>query len=71
MLVYLPYYHRWLDVGQMGGGEKLFERIDDGIRNAKVVLCCMTEKYTKSPNCNREVELNMGNSPLKMLPLCI
>lgn len=48
-------YECWMDVGQMGGGDKLFAKIDNGIRAAKVVICCVTEKYAQSPNCNREV----------------
>ena len=50
-------YECWLDVGQMGGGDKLFAKIDNGIRGAKIVICCVTEKYAQSPNCNREVSI--------------
>lgn len=60
----------WMDVGQMGGGDKLFEKIDTGIRGAKIIVCCVSTKYAKSPNCNREVNLsvNLGKPiiPLQM-----
>lgn len=39
----------------MGGGDKLFAKIDKGIRECKVVISCVSEKYAKSPNGNREV----------------
>jgi hypothetical protein len=29
----------WMDMGQIGGGELLYEKIDHGIRNAKVNYC--------------------------------
>ena len=49
-------YTVWMDIGQMGGGDKLFQKIDEGIRAAKLIISCVTEKYAKSPNCNREVK---------------
>lgn len=44
----------------MGGGDKLFAKIDTGIRAAKVIICCVTEKYAESPNCNREVTIQLS-----------
>ena len=57
-------YSCWMDVGQMGGGDKLFAKIDAGIRAAKVIVCCVTSKYAESPNCNREVSQNTVSFPL-------
>ena len=48
-------FETWMDIGQMGGGDKLFQKIDQGIRSANVIISCVTEKYARSPNCNREV----------------
>ena len=58
------WFFRWMDIGQMGGGDKLFEKIDSGIRGAKVILCCVSEKYANSPNCNREVSFYLDNNAL-------
>jgi hypothetical protein len=48
-------YRCWMDVGQMGGGDKLFAKIDAGLRAARVVICCVTNQYAVSDNCLREV----------------
>ena len=43
----------------MGGGDQLFAKISQGMRSSKMVLCMVTEKYSNSENCNKEVSQNM------------
>ncbi|CAF4634898.1 unnamed protein product [Rotaria sp. Silwood1] len=63
-------YSCWMDTGQMGGGDKLFAKIDAGIRGAKVIICCMNIAYAQSDNCLREVHLCVSTGkpliPLQM-----
>ncbi|CAF0913617.1 unnamed protein product [Adineta ricciae] len=63
-------YGCWMDTGEMGGGDKLFAKIDAGIRGAKVVVCCLNKKYAQSDNCSREVHLTISTGkpliPLQM-----
>ncbi|KAL9972489.1 hypothetical protein ACROYT_G018801 [Oculina patagonica] len=47
----------WMDIGQMGGGDALFAKIDAGIRACKVFVCCVTEKYCQSDACQGEATL--------------
>lgn len=41
----------------MGAGDSLFNKIDSGIRSCSVVISCVTQKYSLSLNCRREVSL--------------
>ena len=47
----------WLDVEQLKGGDGLFEAITDGIDKCDVVVCCLSDAYARSENCNKELNL--------------
>jgi len=50
-------FNCFMDVGKIGGGDNLFQKIDQAIRNAKVVVACVTPKFVVSHFCNREMAL--------------
>nr|KAG5714043.1 hypothetical protein BaRGS_020371 [Batillaria attramentaria] len=48
-------YACWMDVGQMGGGDMLNAKIEEGLRNCKVVVACVSPRYVASQLCTREL----------------
>ena len=47
----------WMDIGQMGGGERLYQRIYQGVAGCRVVLCCLSPKFLVSDWCVKEILL--------------
>lgn len=50
-------YKCWIDIGQMGGGDVLYQKIYDGIKEAQLVIACVTSKYVSSSSCSKEIIL--------------
>ena len=48
----------WMDVGQMGGGDYLYNQIYRGISQCRVVVACVTPRYVVSDSCCKEVSLS-------------
>lgn len=46
-----------MDMSSVKGGDQLYGKIYEGISNCKVVICCLTPKYSASRSCTREVTL--------------
>jgi hypothetical protein len=47
-------FHVWMDISKMQGGN-LHNEIVDGLRNSDVFICCISEKYPESKNCENEI----------------
>ena len=43
-------FKTWLSQNQMGGGDKVKEQTEQGIRAAQVIICCVSSKYANSNN---------------------
>ena len=50
----------WMDISEMSVGHQFLEKIESGIRQAKVVLIVLTEEYLDSRNCKKEIALADG-----------
>lgn len=61
-------YRCWMDIEQMGGGDTLLEKIEVGIRNAEVVILCLSDFYNKSKNCLLEANFAHRHEK-KIIPL--
>ena len=45
----------WRDEEQLVSGTWLYDEITKGIKNCSVFICCITNKYSLSENCKREI----------------
>lgn len=47
-------YKVWIDDAQLDS-RPLFDQLAQAISKSKVIVCCITKKYTESVNCIREI----------------
>ena len=47
----------WIDKNQIKVGDDYAERVQQGIKNSKCLLCLISKNYVKSENCCNELKL--------------
>ncbi|CAF2897940.1 unnamed protein product [Rotaria sp. Silwood2] len=63
-------YQIWLNIFQMGDGDSLLYKYNIAIQQSLCLLVCITPKYMKSINCQREISLaNTFHKPI--IPLLL
>jgi len=60
----------WMDEGKMKGGDELFRSIDEGITHCRVFVSCISDTYSTSENCSREILLAADRKKL-VIPLIV
>ena len=60
----------WMDENFLVGGEQLFDEIDKGISASRLFLACVSDQYSSSENCKKEVLL-ANDRKRTILPILI
>lgn len=47
-------FNVWMDLDSMSGD--IYEKMAEGVEGADIVIACMSDKYQRSENCNKEFE---------------
>jgi hypothetical protein len=47
-------YKVWMDIYSMNAGH-LYQKIAEGLKNSKIVICAITKSYAQSANCENEI----------------
>ena len=67
----LQNYNIWLDDKELNAGNsRLTTELAQGIKRSKIFLCCITNDYCKSYNCNLECEFASAKKK-PIIPLMI
>eukprot|EP00295_Goniomonas_pacifica_P031147 CAMPEP_0175970572 /NCGR_PEP_ID=MMETSP0108-20121206/41136_1 /TAXON_ID=195067 ORGANISM="Goniomonas pacifica, Strain CCMP1869" /NCGR_SAMPLE_ID=MMETSP0108 /ASSEMBLY_ACC=CAM_ASM_000204 /LENGTH=375 /DNA_ID=CAMNT_0017299569 /DNA_START=1 /DNA_END=1128 /DNA_ORIENTATION=- len=59
----------WLDIDQVGGGQRLLEEIDCGIRGCVIMLVLLDDAYASSTTCLKEFDLGTSRYGKYVLPM--
>ena len=51
----------WIDYGEMRPGDELYKKMEEGLRQSKMVLCFINKEYCKSENCRFELSFTIEN----------
>ncbi len=60
----------WLDTERMGAGCSIDKEMEDGVKDAHVFICCLTDAYLGSSNCLKEFKA-AANSDKLIVPLLL
>ena len=58
----------WMDLDDMRGN--IYQKMAEGVQNAGVIIVCMSSKYEKSVNCNRELQYSQDQRK-QIIPIMI